>query len=354
MAGPSVHIIAPVKADGMGAGAVQLARHLERLGVYALSTANFEDAVAIRAAGVKLKIILFASHLPQGTAALMRHGFVPTITSMAAAQAVSACAREPYPVYIKVDCGLGRLGIPLASAESLVQAIARLPNVVVEGIYTHLPFFSDSGKRWAQTQMHSFRQLVDRLASTGIHIPVAQSASSMGLLTGMPHGLNAVSAMHLLFGLSPFPGERQPPGLRLAFSNITGRLIHVSRLDALSAADRVGRFYGSTGRDLSSVHRSGVILLGVGNGYFSPAHPDRAYVLIRGRKAAVLGVTAEYTVVDLSQIPDADLGDEVVVLGRSGDLELSLWDVADYLGISPLRFLVGLRDIPLTYSDSGA
>src|SRR5262249_42600380 len=127
LAGPR-RLIASVKANAYGHGAVAIARELARQGVETLWTGSIDEALAIRDAGIRARILLFGGYLPKDIPDLIGHGFTPTICDRAGAEAVSAAASDPTPVYIKVDSGLGRLGVPLADAAELISGIAALPN----------------------------------------------------------------------------------------------------------------------------------------------------------------------------------------------------------------------------------
>ncbi len=120
-AGPDVKIIASLKANAYGHGAVETAKVLFGLGVFALSTGSFRDAVAIREAGVTTPILMFGGNLPEGVGQYLEHDLIPTVYNMETARAVSEAANTPAAVYIKVDAGMGRLGIELDAAEDFIR-----------------------------------------------------------------------------------------------------------------------------------------------------------------------------------------------------------------------------------------
>lgn len=351
-----VHLIAPLKANAYGHGALGVARYLEQIGVYAIATGDAAAAIALREEGVRSRILMFPCHLASGIGTLIRHRLIPTVCSFEDARAVAEAVittgtkDEPYPIFVKVDCGLGRFGVLLEHAYEVILRITRLPNIRIEGVYTHLPFFDDAGCAWAQRQTQAFESLIYRLQSEGIHIPIAQAAASAAIAAGFPQKLNAIASGHLLYGLSPSDTQPLPEGLRPAISALRSHLLHVANYPDTSTPDLAGRFYGrGSTLDAAAVRRAGVFLLGIANGYCNPVHREDAFVLIRGCRAPVLGVSAEYTVVDLTRIPDACGGDEVVIIGRDGAEHVSVSDVAGYLGMSPLMCLLGLRDIPYRY-----
>ena len=123
----------------------EVGRVLADLGAYALATGCFEDALALRAAGVRSKILLFACQLPEASGQLLANDVIPTVYNLETARAVSESATAPTAVYVKVECGLGRFGVEVGEAADFVQAVAALPNVVVEGLYTHSPVRRCSG-----------------------------------------------------------------------------------------------------------------------------------------------------------------------------------------------------------------
>ncbi|MGE0120979.1 MAG: alanine racemase [Dongiaceae bacterium] len=326
-------LIASVKANAYGHGVVTIARELARLGVDILWTGSSDEALAIRAAGIDARILLFGGYLPGDIPVLLRHGLTPTIYDRAGAQAVSAAAAGPTPVYLKVDSGLGRLGVPVADAGELVAEIAALPRVVIEGIYTHLPFGDAAGRDEARMQAETFASLLRRLAAQGIDPPVTQVWASSGLLAQLPDACNAVCVGHLLYGLSPVSREVASAGeLRPVMRAIKTRLIHVVHRSA--GAAQAGA-YG-----LRNARVTGVVPLGLGDGMRNAVAGQSMSMLVRGRRAPVLGVSLEHTTLDLTGIESAQVGDEAILVGRSDGLANSFRDLARWFGCGELEALM--------------
>jgi alanine racemase len=322
-------LIASVKANAYGHGAVEFAQLLEAEGVDTLWTGSIREAIAIREAGVKARILLFGGYLPASIPALLDRGFVPTIYDSAGATAVSRAARAPTPIYIKVDSGLGRLGVPLPEAEAFIQTVAAQPNIVIEGIYSHLPFGDAAGRDWALAHYREFTALLGQLATAGIRPPVTQIWASSGLLAKMPDVCNAVCVGHLLYGLSPVSQDvAAATELRPALKAIKTRLIHVAR-HAAGENPATGGSYG--GRNART---TGVVPLGLGDGMRNPAPGQHLALSLRGRPAPVLGVSLEHTTLDLSGLGSAEVGDEVTVAGSGGN---SFKDLARAFGCSELE-----------------
>jgi alanine racemase len=293
LAGRPVKVIATVKANAYGHGAPAVGLHLQALGVDALATANLDDALEMRRAGVTAPIIMFASNLPEGVETLIAHRLTPTVQDLKTAELISRAATSPVNVHVKVDAGLGRLGVKLSDARGFVNQLARVPNIRLEGLYTHLPFSQAAQVDWARRQLAAFTSVVDTLKrDDGIRIDYTQAAASAILASQLPDSLNTVAPGHLFFGLSPLAHLRpEDLGLRPALQAIKARLIHIAQAP-----------------------RTGVLLLGSDNGYRMSATED-TWVLCRGKRCQVLSVTLEYTVVDLSGVLDAEIGDEVTIVG---------------------------------------
>lgn len=344
--GAGKQIIVPVKANGYGHGATRIAACLARRGAYAVQTASVREAVAIRRSGNDVKIIAYPVNLAEDVHALLQNDIVPTVVDMAGARIVSAAATRPVAICVKVDAGLQRLGVPLDEAEDIVMKMAGLPNVMVEGVYTHVPFADLSQADWAIGRVRAFEVLVKRLLQRGLELRVTQARASAHVIANIEDSLTAVCAGHFLYGLRSFPADSavnlpSEPVLRA----IKTRLIQVRPIGG-SPAKTHGDPYGA---NFEGVTRTGVLSVGRANGILRPLHDKGAYVLVAGRPSRVISVTLEYTVVDLSGHPDALSGDTATILGDDGEAVLTIDDATRAAGCSPLDFSIGLRDIALIY-----
>lgn len=345
-----VRIIAPVKANAYGHGMVAVSRYLQTAGVDGLATANVDDAIAARAAGVSLPILLYGAQLPAGNTILIEHAITPSVYSgdgLQALTALAAAAGRRLAVHIKVDAGLGRLGVRLDEAAAFAREVLARPGLELEGIYTHIPFSDEPGGDWSARRLAAFAGLVAGIeAEHGIRIPFAQAAASSVLSRSLPDPLNTISPGHLLYGLCPLNGERaESQGYARVLTALRARLIHIGER-------RVGDDLYGLGPDRSATNvHTGVILFGMDNGY-RPAPVGRtATMLCHGVACPVLAVSAEYTVLDLSALPDAQIGDVVTVVGRDGDLSRAAEDVATDLGApSAAYWLLALKSVPMRYA----
>lgn len=333
--GADVRVIASVKADAYGCGAVEVSRAFQDLGAFALATGTVREAVAIREAGVGLPILLFSTYLPDEVPGLLAYDFIPTVHDPAVAEAISRAAPEPRAVYVKVDAGLGRLGIPLDEAAAAIRRIAAMPDVTVEGVYTHVPFGSRRGRSWAADRLRDFDRLIAALADKGLEVPVTQARASSCVLAGLEDQCNAVCMGHAFYGLSPYgeDGIADLSRLRPVVRSLKTRLIQVAHHGQGSDLG-VAELYGlKTGRT------AGVVPLGLSSGFLRTNRERPAQVLVGGRRAPIIAVSLEHMTIDLDDVEDARTGDTVTLVGRDGDDEITLGEAAGWHGRRPLEVL---------------
>lgn len=328
----NILVIASVKANAYGHGAVEVARELADGSVFAVATASVEEAFAIRESGAHTRVLVFGGFAPGAAQEILDRGLVPTVANEETAKVVRSVAGNRR-VFVKVDAGLGRLGVPLAEAAGLVKRLTD-DCVAIEGIYTHLPFATAEGEKWAREALHLFGELLDVIRQDGVEIPVTQALSSPGISAGLPNPCNAVCPGRLLYGLAPSVGDAAQWGLEPALRRIVTEIVHIGR-------HREGSRIGAGGSiPLSAETLVGVVPFGHANGYRLPAY-ETLHVLHRGQRRQVLGVSLEHTTINLDGGP-AEIGDEVILLGRSGEQELTTADIADAYATSPLELLVSL------------
>ena len=330
-------LIAVLKAGAYGHGAVEVARTVSAGGADQLATGSYDEATAIRAVGVRTPIVVYGASLPDAAVAAARAGFIPSVDSAEVVTALSRAADAETPIVIKVDSGFGRLGVSLGQARSFVSWAAAQRHINVQGVHTHPTFADASGREWASARVREFEGLIDELTDNGIRIPVTQALTSPGVVTALSDRLSAIAVGHLLFGLSPLAGDLaeafQAFGLRPALHAIRTKLVHVGRRP-------VGDTAASYLHD--GVVKTGVMPLGLWLGYRSPAQGRAAVVLVRGRRVPVLRFCLDNSVLDLSEVENAAVGDEVIALGTQGEEQITLDEVAEWQGVSPLVVVTGL------------
>jgi alanine racemase len=335
--GAGRRIFAVVKADGYGFGAVETGRAFLEAGADALAVADLAEGVRLRAHGIEAPILVYPSALPDGAATAVAERLMPTVTDLETARAWAAAAPGDLDAFVKVDVGLERLGVPAEQAVKVIRAIAELPRVRVAGVCAHPHAPAGVERAYVDWQLGRFAAVLDELAAHGIATPVRLLASTP-LVLRFPHTyLNAVDPGRMLYGITvegdgPVAGELRP-----ALAALGSRLIEVKEL---SPRDR---FAAEAPFPIPAPMRLGVIPLGSADGLL---HLHAGHVLVRGRRAPLLATPSlEHTRVDLTGVPDARIGDEVIVIGRQGGTEISLARVAAHQRLAPHQLppLVGPR-----------
>jgi len=338
LAGPNRQVIPAIKANAYGHGFLDVAKALQPQKPIAFWTGHIPEALALRRAGIRTPIIMFGGYLPAAIPELWEHGLTPTIYDEdGLACAARSSVKRPMPVFIKVDCGLGRLGIGIERARTFVRAVAGIPTLRIAGIYTHLPFKNLAGKDWALARAQGFLRLIDDARADGIEPEVTQLWGSSGLLSGLPDSSNAVCVGHALYGLSPLADSVPSDGsFETAFSRVVGQLIHVAEHASEDSNTTVSEYR------TTNASRTGVVAFGYGDGMRRPVSGETITVLVNGRRVPVIGISLEHIVLDLSEGAPARVGDEVVFLGRAERQTITLDDWAQWLGCSVLEVIVGL------------
>ena len=337
LAGPGQHLIAAVKANAYGHGCVPVARCLESLGVHSLATGSLTEALAIREAGVRLPILLFAATMPAELPPLAEAGFVPTVTSFEGAQHLAASVREDVSIYIKVDAGFGRLGIPIGEAAAVIERIRSLPHLQLDGLYTHTPFANEVGRDWAATKLRQFDGLLASLRARGVIFPVTQARASSCLLAGLSDRCNAVCVGHALYGLSPYArGEPGGTGFKSVFKALKTRLIQVVH-HGQGADLAIAKQFG-----IERAKTIGVLAVGLGNGLTRPPPASSSVVVVNGVRARVLAVSLEHTTIELPEDVPVSVGDEVILIGEQAGERVDLDTFSSWRNESPLETLMHL------------
>ncbi len=335
-AGPERKLIAVVKADGYGHGAVGVAKSLAGESVDLFAAGGLAEAVAVAAVAGQTPVMFLGSLQVAESRHVIEHGVIPSIDTPESARALSeATGERPTTVFVKIDGGFGRFGVSLSEAADFIRWLSGLRGLSVGGIYTHLPFSDEAGRVWAIRQGQAFDEVIATLSAEGIDIPVVQSVASPGVAADLHDRGNAIAVGHLLYGMAPLAD-----GMPCDISSYWPALLAVStaliHLGHRLPGDEASLYLRATPPEA----RLGVIPVGIHHGYH-PSGP-RAHVLLGGVRVPVLRPCLENTVLDLSAAPKAAVGDEVILVGGAGDVQIKLAELADWQAASPLAILTGL------------
>jgi alanine racemase len=334
--GPGRKLFAVVKADGYGYGAAEMGTVFLRNGADYLAVADLAEGVRLRQRGISAPILVYPNSLPDAAPDTLDHGLIPTLVDLEAAHAYSRAAGGPCDVFVKIDIGLERLGIPAENAAKIILAMLELPHLRLAGVCAHPHSEVGSDPAYADWQLGRFTAVVDELEARGVRVPVRLTAATPWVLR-YPHTyLNAVDPGRLMYGMI-FPGETPPVPVRSTFGSFSTRVIALKEL-----APRE-RFAEHAPFPVEAPMRLGVIPLGSADGM---KWLNAGRVLVRGRAAPIVSSPSlEHTRIDLTAVPDAAVGDEAVIIGRQGDLEITAAEVASRngLGLHHIATTVGPR-----------
>ncbi len=339
---PSAEIMAVVKADGYGHGAVQVSRTAVANGARFLAVARLDEAIHLREAGIDSPILLFGHSLPEYVDTLAALKIWASINSLDNARVLSSEAvrcDKTVCAHIKVDTGMGRLGIMAdeialsaagheqqARALDTIQAIAALPNLRLEGIFTHFANADTFDKTHARGQLAIFNNLLDTLKKHGFGVRYRHAANSAATIEMPDSHLDLVRPGISQYGLWPSPDTDR--GLA-DFKPVMAIKSRIIQLKDVGQGFKVS--YGST-HTTSHPTRIATIPVGYADGY-DRILSSQGHMLIRGKRAPIIGrVCMDLTMLDVGHIPDAKADDEVVILGTQGSESISADEIAEHTG----------------------
>ncbi len=325
-------MIAVIKADGYGHGGAAIADAIRELPfLYGFATATYEEAKSLRNSGVIKPVLVLGYTFPYCYDEMVRSDIRPALFRLDTAKALSDTAirlNRKAKVHIKVDTGMSRIGIrPDESGLSFVKECMALPGLEIEGIFTHFAKADMTDVAPAIRQYETFRDFVSRIdTELGLSIPVKHCSNSAGIIRMPEANLDVVRAGITLYGLWPSDEvEQDIVTLKPALSWKS----HVVYIKDLEPGREIS--YGGTFRAEHPM-KVATIPVGYADGY-PRSLSNKGYVLIRGKKAPILGrVCMDQMMVDVTDIPDAIEDDEVVLIGTSGDLAITAEELGDLSG----------------------
>ncbi len=330
MVGAQVQVLISLKADAYGHGALKVARTTLRNGASMLGVATLSEATPLREGGITAPILVFGYVPPWQMREAVRQDVTVTLYTSEAAQTLSQAALalgKTVKVHVKVDTGMGRLGIreeQLDDIVALAREIQALPGLVLEGLYTHFAMADTQDKSYAYQQLERFRHVLSVLTEQGLRPPLVHASNSAATLSFPEARFDMVRPGIAIYGLDPSPEVRVPASFRpaLAFKTLVAQVKVVPAGECIS--------YGCTFTTERSTQVA-VLPVGYADG-FRRSPNNWGSVLIHGQEAPILGrVCMDQCMVDVTDIPQTRMGDEVVLIGRQGDAILTAEQVAERL-----------------------
>jgi alanine racemase len=342
-----------VKANAYGHGAVEMARACLQNGADWAIVNRSNEGVELRQGGITAPTLMLGYLLAEEAERIVEWDLRPTVTNMAQVEALSAAAARRgtrVPVHVKLDTGLSRQGVMPADALDFVRAVSRIPNVVVEGLYSHFAVADENSpesEAFTRRQFETFVTVRDELKRAGFEIPICHIANTAATLNDPSMHLDLVRVGSGIGGLYPSDETKRTVPLKPALSLKS----HVGRVTVLppGASVSYGRTYVT-----SAPTTIALVPVGYGDGY-RRSLSNRGVVLIRGRRAPVVGrVSMDQCMVDVTHIPDVAMNDEVVLIGAQGTEYLSADEVAELGGTVAAELTTALAArLPRVYLQGG-
>ena len=319
-------ILAIVKSDGYGHGSTAVAEALAKLGITKFGVSTILEGATLRDAGLQETIIVLGGIFPWQIKDLLHYQLTPVISDLGIAQQL---ARElspqqmPFPVHVKVDTGMKRLGFePGSLSEFLTSDLFQGP-LLLKSLMTHLADADNSDPTFTIQQLSEFQSIAHHLRQQGIMIPYLHSANTAGIVSYPQSHMDMVRPGLLLYGYAP----RHSLVHNLSLKPVLSLSTKVVQIRSVTAGEPLS--YNGIYRT-SRPSRIGIIPIGYAHGY-SRMLSNQGYVLVDNTRAPIVGrVCMDMTLIDLTDVPGTQAGDDVVLIGQQGTESISATDVATW------------------------
>jgi alanine racemase len=322
---------AVVKADAYGHGALRVAEAIEELPyLWGYAVATVDEALALIRDGRKKPILILGISFPEQYEEIIDADIRPAVCEYEVAKALSDIAvrkNRICHIHIKIDTGMSRIGFPVdEKSAQTIATISALPNICIEGIFTHFAQADERDKTSAMEQLALFRQMIRMTEELEVTIPIHHCSNSAGIVEIPDANMDMVRAGITLYGL--WPSEEVSKEI-LALRPVMSLKSHVSFIKTLPRGRRIS--YGGT-YVTPDEKRIATIPVGYADGY-ARGLSNKGYVLIHGKKAPICGrVCMDQFMVDVTDIPDVREGDCVTLLGRDGDASITMEELGELSG----------------------
>ncbi len=341
-----LQVLAVVKAGAYGHGAVEVSKRLLRLGADMLGVALVEEGRELRDAGIHAPILVMGATFPEQAEAIVSLRLTPVVFSLAVARALSEAAhrrRTTINVHVKIDTGMGRIGIAPEEAPEFIAALLKLGSVSVQGLMTHFADADLRDKQFASRQMDRFEALLNALEAKKIHVPMRHAANSAAVLDFHRAFFTMVRPGLMVYGYNPLEEGAIGADLRQVLSLIT----RIAFLKKVPAGIPV-----SYGRTFTTKRESVIATLPIGyaDGYCRGLS-NKGQALVRGVRVPVVGrVCMDMCMIDVTDVPGVRESDDVVLVGSQGSERITADHIAAMTGTIAYEVLCGISNrVPRIY-----
>lgn len=351
--GESTKILAVIKADGYGHGSIPIARYLSlsKL-VYGLAVSTVREAVVLRKAGIDMPILILGYVFPDDFETIINYDIITTVFQLETAKILSETAKKlnkEVCVHIKVDTGMGRIGFfPNKNSADDIEKITKLPNLNVEGIFTHFACADSGDKTSVNAQLEKFNYIIRELEKRGVYFKLKHTCNSAGIIELENNHFDLVRAGIIMYGLYPSEEvDKNRVALKPAME-IKSRVSYVKTVPAGTPIS-YGAIYVT-----DSERKIATISIGYADGIYRSL-TGHGEVIIRGKRAKIVGkICMDQMMADVTDIDGVSQGDIVTVIGKDGNEEISMEEISEKAGTFNYEFICGFqRRVPRIYFENG-
>jgi len=346
---PGCEVMAVVKANAYGHGAVEIAQALARQDIGRLAVASLDEGIALRQAGLSASIVVLGALFEEQVSDLVAHKLTPVVSDggIIPALAKAACSHPaPYPIHVKVETGMGRLGFSPEELFSLLDNPILGSPLQVEGMMTHLADADGADSAFTERQLGAFRTILEQIRQGGLTLPLVHTANSAAIVRFPEAHFSLVRPGIMLYGYHTLPATIPASDLRPVLSLQT-RIVQLRTIPRGGTVSYNGTFVAARPT------RIAVLPIGYADGY-SRRLSHRGSVLIQGRRAPIVGlVCMDMIMVDVTDLAPVQVGEIVTLIGQQGGESIWADEVADWIGTIPYEVLCGIGSrVPRLYESA--
>lgn len=351
--GKDTKILAVIKADGYGHGSIPIAKYLSRRKlVWGFGVSTVREAVVLRKAGINMPILILGYVFPDDFDTVVHYDITTTVFQLETAKELSKMAvkcEKTARIHIKIDTGMGRIGFaPDEKSVDDIVEITKLENIEVEGLFTHFACADCKDKTSAYAQLEKFKFIISELEKRGVSIPIKHCCNSAGIVEFDNDHFDLVRAGIILYGL--YPSEEVDKSKIKLYPAMTlkSKVSYVKTVPAGTPISYSSIYVTESERKIATIS------IGYADGIMRNL-TGKGEVLIKGKRAKIVGkICMDQMMADVTDIDGVSQGDVVTVIGKDGDEEISMEEIAEKAGTFNYEFVCGFqRRVPRIYIESG-
>ena len=339
---PTTKVMSIVKANGYGHGIVEVSRALKEAGTHLLGVAYIEEALELRRSGIEGSIVVLGGIYEGQAASAVEEELSIVVSDIESARSLNKAALAKGTVanvHVKVDSGMGRLGLQADEITSFFSEFKGLNNLRLEGLMSHFSESESESKSYSVAQIERFKSAIDNISSMGFKAEYVHMANSGGIFNYPNSRFNLIRPGLMLYGVYPSPALRE----KLTLAPVMELKSRIENLRERPKGFKVG--YGST-FTTKRASKLATIPIGYGDGLpFRLSGTDKAAVIVGGRLAPIVGrICMDLTMIDVTDVAGVSNGDEVVFMGTQGELSITAEDIARSVGTIPYEILTAVTE----------